>query len=48
MIIKEYPPKVIHSPEHDEIYRLIEERAKNKEDYPMKYSYNMDSLQTIR
>ena len=47
-VIQEENPKVIHSPFHDEVYKRIEEKAKNKEQSPLKYSYNLDSLKTMR
>jgi hypothetical protein len=48
MVIVEENPKVTHSPTHDHMYRVLDERQKSMEKTPLKYSYNLDALKTLR
>jgi hypothetical protein len=48
MIIREENPRVTHSPLHDLMYKQIEERARNRDISPSKYSYSVDQVRTLR
>jgi hypothetical protein len=48
IVVIEENPRVTHSPTHAQMYQVLEERQRSREKTPLKYSYNMDALRSIR